>query len=227
MIICQHCQTSVDDDLIFCTNCGQRLFQPMPEAETVVQPRTEPTNQIKKSSAARVAAIAVAALFLVSVSGVAIFLYLRSQPSPVASNSKSPTPKPSAKKSASTPKPVVNATASTPSPSPERETDIETVMDDRIQIAAGEHYARAFEVTDETMKISGRIKVSGGKVNGFVFPQDAYDEHFLDPTYKTFSFDSEASPEFEQTMVSGDYMLVFVNDTENDIAVEGKVTLRK
>lgn len=35
-MICQNCQATVDNDLIFCTNCGERLPETKSESQTVL-----------------------------------------------------------------------------------------------------------------------------------------------------------------------------------------------
>src|SRR5262245_60806691 len=35
-MICQNCKAEVEDDLIFCTNCGERLFETTNQAQTVL-----------------------------------------------------------------------------------------------------------------------------------------------------------------------------------------------
>lgn len=228
-MICQQCQTNIDDDLIFCTNCGQRLFQPQSETETIVQARNTVSEAPSKSRPTGLIALGFVGFLIVAAAiGTAAYLYVTSQRAPAANAAKTPAAKTPAKKPTATNKPSANSNTASQSPTPESESEPETVMDERIEIAAGEHYARPFEVSDETAKILGRIRVlEGGEIKGFVFSQKAYDEHFPDETYKEFSFEGKLSAEIDQTMVRGKYVLVLINDTEDGIAVEGKVTVGK
>lgn len=43
---CPNCHTQVDNDLIFCTNCGQRLMQSQAETPTVVNPKKAETSSV-------------------------------------------------------------------------------------------------------------------------------------------------------------------------------------
>src|SRR5215208_4281502 len=101
-MICRNCQTEVDDDLIFCTNCGERLFQPPGEQPTVLinEPRvTKPDTAIPpKSSNLKWVALIVALIAIpASIFGI---LLLQSQNRQTALNTtqtKTPTPSPTRK----------------------------------------------------------------------------------------------------------------------------------
>jgi predicted amidophosphoribosyltransferase len=53
-MICQNCQATVDNDLIFCTECGSRLTQnwnnAQSEATVVLNNPPHQTQRVKKSS---------------------------------------------------------------------------------------------------------------------------------------------------------------------------------
>jgi hypothetical protein len=101
-------------------------------------------------------------------------------------------------------------------------TDKTEVMNERIEIAPKSHYSRPFTVDAETAKIVGQVKLlEGEKIVGYIYFQKQYDEHFPDPTYKVFSFDGAKVASVNQTLVKDNYVLVFVNDSEKPLVVEG------
>ncbi len=258
-MICQNCQNEVDDDLIFCTNCGERLFQPKSDAQTglikdsakqtavenpvetvfmndsvVTQTAIEkPPNQ---SSNFKWIALIIA-LIAIPASIFGVYLLTNSTKPQAAQNTNKPkTPAPTATRKANANQnsnanlsntnanPAnANINTNTNTPTPTAKTEI---MNERIEIEPDSSYSLSFEVTDETAKIVGKVKVlEGEKIDGFVYLQKSYDEHFPDDTYKIFSFSGAKSAETNQTLVKENYVLVFVNDSENSVVIQGKFSL--
>jgi hypothetical protein len=253
-MICQNCHTEVDDDLIFCTNCGARLFQPAGEAPTVLlnDPATNknetetvllndprPTagrnpKPPKSSSNLKWVALIVALVAIpASIFGI---LLLQSRNRQVAQNNNrpaSPSPTPTRTANAnrnsnqnSNVNSNVNANKTNAVPSPPKPPKKEEIMDERIEIAPKEHYAVPFEVDDETNLIKGEVKVlEGERIDGFVYLKESFDEHFPDEKYKVFSFGGTKTLEVRQTLVKEDYVLVFINKSDKPITVQGNFRL--
>lgn len=236
-MICQNCQTLVADDLIFCTNCGARLFEPKRDAQTVLMDDSGGTkNSVvtpqKSSSNAKWIALIVA-LLAIPASIFGVYLLMNSQKNQtIAQNANKPkTPAPSATRrananqntNANTPNTNTNAANSNSKATAAKPVAKTEIMNERIEIAPGEHYAVPFEVESETAKITGTAKVlDGEKVAGYVYIKEMFDRYFPDPTYKVFSFDDKKTAVVEQTIVKQEYVLVFVNDTEKPMVIEGK-----
>lgn len=99
-------------------------------------------------------------------------------------------------------------------------------MNERIEIAPKSNYAVPFQVTDETVKITGKVEVlEGEKIKGFVYFQKMFDEYFPDETYKVFSFDGAKEIDVNQTLVKENYVLVFVNDGEKPVVIQSKFSV--
>ncbi|HQU85439.1 MAG TPA: hypothetical protein PKY59_20020 [Pyrinomonadaceae bacterium] len=97
---------------------------------------------------------------------------------------------------------------------------------DRLEIEPNSHTAYPFTVESETAKIVGKIEVSNGeKLIGYVFTQEAFDEHFPDETYKMFSFEGDKTIEIEQTLVKEKYVIVFINENEKSVVIEGNIEI--
>lgn len=93
---------------------------------------------------------------------------------------------------------------------------------DRLEIAPQSHTAYPFVIESDTAKIVGKIKITGGEnLLGYVYTQEAYEEHFPDPIHKMFSFEGDKNIDVEQTLLKGKYVLIFVNETEKNIVIEG------
>lgn len=241
-MICRNCQAQVDDDLVFCTNCGARLFESQNASPTVSNQNPNTTkNSVEipqKSASGLKWAALIVALIAIPASIFGVYLLMNSSAKqPVSQNiSKTPTPK-------STPTPKkennnqnANANLETVNPNtansnsdsnnatPESKTEI---MNERIEIASGSHYARSFEVTAETAAIVGTVKIiQGDKIDGLVYLQTEYDDHFPNPDYKIFSFGDEKISEIWQTLVKEKYVIVFVNNSDKPVTVQGKVSLK-
>ena len=257
-MICQNCQNKVDDDLIFCTNCGKRLFQPKSDARTVLiddsaakQTAVEKPSQTvlmndsvvtqtsvekppKQSSNFKWIALSLA---LIAIPASIFGVYLLTNTKLVVQNTnKQKTPAPTATRKATTNQNSnanisnsnvntanVNINTNTNSATPTNKTEI---MNERIEIEPQSHYALPFEVTNETSRIVGKVKVlEGEKIDGFVYLQKSFDEHFPDDTYKMFSFSGEKSAETNQTLVKENYVLVFVNDSDKSIVIQGNFSV--
>src|SRR5262245_8786087 len=105
-MICRNCQTEVDDDLIFCTNCGERLFESPGEASTVLlndqapaandAPATRETvvqKPPKSSSRLKWAALIVALVAIpASIFGLLLLQSRNRQTPPAANRPATPTP---------------------------------------------------------------------------------------------------------------------------------------
>ena len=103
---------------------------------------------------------------------------------------------------------------------PEERTEI---WSERIGIAPGDHFAVPFSV-DGDDKIIGIVKtLEGSPVEGFVYTQSAFDEHFPEPDFKTFSFGGEKTSTIEQTLIKEKYVLVFMNKSKKPLLIYGKI----
>lgn len=237
-MICQNCQANVDDDLIFCTNCGERLFETKSEAQTVllndsIVTKTSIEKPQKSGSNAKWIALTVALIAIpASIFGVYLLMNQnRSQVSPNTNNAKSPAPTATRKINANQNNDanVSNSNTAntnvnnTNSENPKEKTE---VMNERIEIAPKEHYAVAFEIEKENTKLVGEAKLlEGEKITGFVYLQKSYDEYFPDPTYKMFSFEGRKSAEIKAALVEEKYVLIFVNNTDKPVIIQGNFSL--
>ena len=236
-MICRNCQTEVDDDLIFCTNCGERLFQP-PEAEPTVLMKepvyTQPdvVKPSKKSSNLKWVALIVALIAIpLSIFGI---LLLRSQNRQVSVNApptRTATPAPTRKSNTNQNSnanlaPNANRANKNANANTIGNTKKEEIMNERIEIAPKDRYAVSFEVDNETARISGKVTVlEGEKIDGFVYLKKTYDEYFPDEKYKMFSFGTSKTTDVRQTLVKEDYVLVFVNNSEKPVVIQGEFAL--
>ena len=253
-MICQQCHTEVADDLIFCTDCGARLFEPKTEEPIVFAPdarrtggesdnpptvlRTEPiytpaANAKPPGSSSNLKWLAlIVALIAIPISIFGILL-LQSRNRQVAQNAaptKTPTVAPSRRANTNRNANVnavnsnVNRANANANANAKREKN--EIMNERIEIAPKTHYAREFEVSDETARLTGSVKItSGEKIDGYVYLKKNFDEFFPDETYKVFSFGTSTTTEVRQTLVAEDYVLVFVNNTDKTVVVEGDFSL--
>ena len=236
-MICRNCQTEVDDDLIFCTNCGERLFEPKDEVPTVlisepIYKKPETLKPPKSASNLKWVALIIALIAIpASIFGI---LLLQSQNRQSAQNNaqaKTPTATPTRKPNNSnqnsntnlsnTNRANVNANANT-----SENPDKQEIMNERIEIAPQKNYARPFKVENETARITGKVTIlEGSKIDGFVYLKKNYEEHFPDATFKVFSFGTSKTTEVRQTLVEEEYVLVFVNDTDKPVVIHGNFSL--
>lgn len=220
-MICQNCHSNVDDDLIFCTNCGVRLIQPTNTSPNQTQQPTEvfntqteqPTvvlpNQKEKKSNAKWIALIIGISIFTLILGFGLFTYFRPNSNQNTANKSTPKPTQSSK-----PKPTnqnknanvavnnansnvnVNANISTNSntnSSEEKDDKTEKIiLDDQVSVDANGRTAFPFKVTQDTAKITGKVEIlEGENYEGYVFIQEIYDENGVNPTFKMFSFGSE------------------------------------
>lgn len=242
-MICQNCGAQVDDDLIFCTNCGER--QVVPTGRTVSMNDSAVTkaadaNPTKSSSNLKWLALIVA-LTAIPASIFGVYLLMSSSKnSQVAQNinkQNAPVQTPTRKaetnqnsnanisnanvsgKNTNAANTNLNSNLSTPTIKTE-------VMNERIEIAPKTHYAKPFKIEGDTKTFIGQVELlQGENYKGFVYLQSQYDEHFPDELYKMFSFGEEKKSEIKSTLVPEDYVLVLVNETEKPIIIQGNFRL--
>ncbi len=232
-MICQNCQTEVDDDLIFCTNCGERLFEPQEATPSVlmsepVYTKPDAVKPAKSSSNLKWVALIIALIAIpASIFGI---LLLQSRNRQAAQNTippkpptATPTRTPNTNKNSNI---NANANKANVNANTPKSADKTVIINERLEIAPKEHQAIPFEVGNETAKITGTVKVlEGEKIDGYVFLKKAYDENFPDENFKIFSFGTSKTTDVRQTLVEEDYVLVFVNKTEKPVVIEANFSL--
>lgn len=244
--MCQNCGERVDDDLIFCTNCGVRLV--VPTAQRTVSLNDSVVTKAgnakppKNSSPLKWIALIIALIAIpVSIFGVYLLMnrpnysqVSQTQPNSAKSNSPVSTPtrkaetnqnnsnsenanESSANESSADENSNENASA------PKKKTE---VMNERIEIAPKSSYAKSFTIEGDTKTLLGKVELLQGETyKGFVYLQSQYDEHFPDELYKMFIFGEEKKSEVKSALVPENYVLVFVNETDKPLVIRGNFWL--
>lgn len=242
-MICQNCGALVDDDLIFCTNCGERLVVPtahtVPLNDSVVTQAAD-AKPPKSSSPLKWIAL-ILALIAIPASIFGVYLLMNSQKNlQVSQNinkSNSPVQTPTRKSeinqnsNANTSSEITsledtnldNANSDQSFSTPK--TKIE-VINERIEIAPKSHYAKPFEITTDTAKFVGNVELLQGETyKGYVYLQSEYDNHFPDETYKMFIFGEEKKSQIKATLVQQNYVLIFLNESDKPIVIQADLSL--
>lgn len=239
-MICQNCNARVDDDLIFCTNCGKRLV--VPTAQTVsindsVVTQAAHAKPPKSSSPLKWIALIIA-LIAIPISIFGVYLLMNSQKNSQVSqninrsNSPAPTPtrKPETNQNSSAN--VTNANTNSAetnsantnsnenSSTPKAKTE---VINERIEVEPKSHYSKSFTIEGDTKTFLGEVELLQGETyKGYVYLQSQYDEHFPDELYKMFIFGEEKKSEIKSRLIPQDYVLIFVNETEKPITIQAE-----
>lgn len=236
----------MDDDLIFCTNCGGRLFesaaQPANESNEAFGAQTS-SPDAKKDGMPGWVKLAVI-LLAVPVVAASLFLLLRKSDAPQTVQNTVKPPAPARKSNSRAANQATNNSESTGnanqttvsnSNQTNENTDADLsdadnisepveIFNERIEIAPGEHIARPFKL-DSNAKLTGELQtVQGAGVQGYVYFQEQYDEHFPDATYKVFSFEGDDS-QINQTLVPQNYVLIFLNQNDSATTIKGKFSV--
>ena len=236
-MICQNCQAQVENDLIFCTNCGARLFHTENKSQTVLMKDsivTQPSLSPTQKSSSNLKWIALI-LFLIAIpaSIFGVYLLMNQNRAPITQNinkpnTPAPTPTRKANTNQNTNANIANTNANISNANVNANTNVETpktkneVMNERIEIAPHEHYALPFEVEKDNSTLLGTVKILEGEdFKGYVYLQSQYDEHFPDETYKMSSFETKKSADVKQTLVAQKYVLIFVNNGDKPLIIQG------
>lgn len=238
-MICQNCQKEVDNDLVFCTECGARLHETISNAQTVIIPDsvvTKTSHPVPKPKSNLIWIALIVALIALPASLGIIFLIYKNLSNQQVSNK----PANNSANTANRKTPNQNKTVNTPvnisntdwtntnskvtnentekeSPKPPK-----VIIDERINIYADSSIAFPFTV-DEQAKIIGKTEiVNGEKFAGYVFLQEVYDEHQVNPNFKVFSFEGD---QVEQFLPKGNYVLVFADSDGKGVSLQTKFTL--
>lgn len=242
-MICGNCRTDVDNDLIFCTNCGVRINETWSKLTSSNSIETKVfTQQQLPKGASNIKWIAlIIALIALPTSLFFGYIFLKKDSPQTAQNSNkstninpAPTRKPANKSTnAATPtnQNINSANTETNSANSNlnnlEDSKTNEIKIDRLEIAPQSHTACPFEIDSDTAKIIGKIKISDGEnLLGYVYTQEAYDEHFPDPIHKMFSFEGDKNIAIEQTLLKGKYVFVFINETEKNVVIEGNFEIK-
>ena len=239
-MICNNCQKIVDDDLVFCTECGARLHETISETPTVLMKEsvvTKVSEAPPKPKSNVIWFVLLAALIALPLSIFGIYLLLNLQKQPVVQNvnkPKSPTPAPTKKANTNQTNANVNSNVNSdntnlnanqtnsnwnaPTPLPAEKI----IWKERIEISPDSHYAVPFEIDEECYMVGIVTAIEGSPIEGYVYTQQLFDEHFPDMTFKGFSFGGEKKAETKQRMLVEKYVLVFVNKSESNLIIEGE-----
>lgn len=242
-MICRNCNAQVDDDLIFCTNCGVRLVVPTGRTVSMndsIVTKVAGAKPPKSSSNLKWLALIVA-LIAIPASIFGVYLLMNSSKnSQVAQNLnkqtapvQTPTRKTEANQNSNANISNANISAeNTNAANTNLNSNLSTppieteVMNERIEIAPKTHYAKPFKIEGDTKTFIGQVELLQGETyKGFIYLQSQYDEHFPDELYKMFSFGEEKKSEIKSTLVPEDYVLVFVNETDKSIIIRGNFRL--
>lgn len=244
-MICQNCHEKVDNDLIFCTNCGERISGTFNQAQTVSindsqLTKITPEKSAKTSSNIKWIALIVALLAIpASIFGIYLLMNSNKNPQIVQNTSKSNAatqtpPRKNTNQNANldnTNKNInsnsnlenLNSNVTTNT----EKTEETEIINERIEIYAKSSYAKSFEVKTETAKIIGDLEVlQGENIKGFVYLQTNYDEYFPDETYKMFSFGEGKKSVVDQTLVKENYVLVIANDSDKSVIIRSKIVVK-
>ena len=240
-MICQNCGAQVDDDLIFCTNCGDR--QVVPTAQTVslndsVVTKVSNAKPPKSSSPLKWIALIIALITIpVTIFGIYLLMFRPnysqvSQAQQNVNKTNSPVPTPTRKVETNQ---ISNANISNENINSEntnQNEDVSTsttkieVMNERIEILPKSSYAKSFTIEGDTKTFLGKVELLQGETyKGFVYLQSQYDEHFPDELYKMFIFGEEKKSEVKSRLIPENYVLVFVNETDKPIVIQGNFWL--
>lgn len=241
---CNNCNNEVADDLVFCTECGSRLHETISETPTVLMRDSVATqNQIEppKPKSNLKWFVLLAALIALPISIFGIYLLLNLQKQPVVQNvnkPKSPTSAPTKKVNANQTNANVNTNVN--SENTNLNTDqtnsnanvvdsppIQTIIwKERIEISPDSHYAVPFEMSEDG-DILGTVKaVEGSPIVGYVYTQQQYDDNFPNETFKVFSISGEKKAEVKQRLLKENYVLIFVNNGESSLIIEGEFKIQ-
>ena len=240
-MICGKCQTAVDDDLVFCTNCGARLYEPADASAPTIAMSDSVVTQVaarqsKKSSPLKW--VALIAVLVALLAGLGI-TYLMTKNQTIVNMSNADKNAPVVRKNnANAIDKNTNSVASNSitgnavventngaNKNPTSNSEPTVIFDEQIEIAAGTHIAYPFKA-DGNVKISGKIDtVRGEPLKGYFYIQYVYDEHFPDANFKVSGFDVKDA-EIRQYLVGGDYVLVFVNESKFSAVVKGKLEMQ-
>jgi hypothetical protein len=237
-MICQNCRTEVDNDLVFCTACGARLH----ETVSNTQNDSVATQNIAPPPKSNLKWIAlIVALMAIPASIFGVYLLLNRPPNVVQNVNKPATPVPSPTRKANTNQAnnantnsnvntantnlnanQTNADSNAKTPQPAEKI----IWKERIEIAPDAHYAVPFELTEDGTIIGMVEALQGSEIEGYVYLQEQFDENFPDHTFKVFSFGGEKKAETKQKLLKENYVLVFVNNSESGLIIEGEFKIK-
>ena len=238
-MICQNCQSQVDNDLIFCTNCGERISGTNTQAKNTLMNDsvvTQNSAEIAPKSSSNLKWFAlIIALIAIPASIFGVYLLMNPNEKQTVQN----TTKPNSPTQKTTQNQTTNldsfhknvnadnananqSNANTNTPAKEIE-----IINERIEIDAKSSYAKSFTIKTETAKIIGDVEVLKGEtITGYVYLQTLYDEHFPDPNFKMFSFGEAKKSIVDATLIKENYVLVFANDSDESVIIKSKISVK-
>jgi hypothetical protein len=237
-MICQNCHSEVDNDLVFCTNCGARLHEAVSQIRHVLpeDPVATKVSAIssspQKSNLKWIALIVV--LIIVPSSLFVGYLLLKPESQQTTQNVSQPkTPVSSPTNNQNTSSSIIDSNLDPANSNSEKNvqtTDASTnsektnLWGERVGISPNSNYAVPFKIEEKSAKVAGDIRlVQGEPIVGYVFLKEVYEEHYVDPNYKVFDFNVAKDSSIEQTLPGSDYVLIFVNQTQKSATIQGSI----
>lgn len=236
-MICQNCKKEVDNDLVFCTECGARLHETISQTPTVLMNDSVVTRESAPPPKSNLKWFVLLAAFIalpISIFGVYLLLNLRKDPVVTNINkpTKTQTPSTTPKSNTNSNQNVNTNINSTNSNSNINQSNsninaatpqqlASNIWKERIEIAPGTQYAIPFEMSSEGDIVGTVTALQGSPIEGYVYTQQQFDDHFPDSLYKSFSIEGEKKAKVKQRLIKEKYVLVFVNKSESSLIIDG------
>lgn len=233
-MICKNCQASIDDDLIFCVNCGIRLVGGLDTNRGMPAQPTVPFSIVQKK---RNPLILIAVISLLCVGVVATFLGIIVWLKPFSGNETRKSASSAENNDADYPKSAGNSNADSnafnknQSSNEKAATDEEkTIVDETLTINKNEHKAFPYQITDNSTMLRGQAELlEGESFRGYVLLKEAYDTFLADPSYKVIGFSGKRGEivKINEFTSADKYVLIIENKSSQPINLKIKLFLKK
>lgn len=234
-MICKNCQAIVDNDLIFCVNCGSRLIG---GAETNRGIPAQPTIAFSVPQKKRNHLILIAVIPLLGIAVLATILGIIAW---LPASSKNETRKdnslPEKSTNADYPKNGEDRGAESDSlnnpPASNAKTAINgerIIVDETLTIGKNEHKAFPYQITDNSTMLRGQAELlEGENFRAYVLLKDAYDTFLADPTYEVYGFKGKRGEiiKINEFTSADKYVLVVENKSVQPISLKIKLFLKE
>lgn len=233
-MICPNCKAVIDNDLVFCVQCGMRLTGnfTQPQLQTPTQPTVAFSNQPKRKFPWLW--VSLGSLFfvgLIASSGVLYFLLKKN-----AEAQKTSVPI-EAKNTPYNPATVSNINQNTTLPDREQTAananspkDENIIVDETITVEKKDHKAFPFQIKNDSTMLRGQAElIEGEKFKAYVLLEDAYDKFMADSTYAVNEFDGKRGEivKVNEFTTADKFVLVIENKEDKPIVLKINMFLKK
>lgn len=232
-MICPNCKSAIDNDLVFCVQCGARLTGNFTNRQ--IQTPTQPTIAFSNPPKRKLPWLWISLGLLLFVglltsSGI-LYFFLRKN----VETEKTAAPiegKNSPRNSpiSDTNQNINSSVSEKNAANAHSSAGEKIIVDETLTVAENDHKAFPYQITNDSTMLRGQAElIKGEKFKMYVLLKEAYDKFIADSTYAVNEFEGKRDKvlKVNEFTAADKYVLIIENKTDKPISVKIKMFLKE